>query len=58
MNNIFFAADTHIGHQKALQYMPNRPYASAHDINAHDKWLIELCKQLSASMTSSILQET
>lgn len=42
MNNIFFAADTHIGHQKALQYMPNRPYASAHDINAHDKWLIEL----------------
>lgn len=42
MNNIFFSADTHIGHKNALKYMSDRPYSSEQDINAHDQWLINL----------------
>lgn len=42
MNNIFFSADSHIGHKNVLKYMPNRPYALEQDTKAHDEWLIEL----------------
>ena len=42
MNNIFFSADTHIGHKNVLKYMPSRPYALEQDTKAHDEWLIEL----------------
>lgn len=42
MNNIFFSADTHIGHKNVLKYMPNRPYALELDTKAHDEWLIKL----------------
>lgn len=42
MGNIFFTADTHIGHEKALKYLPGRPFASETDITAHDKWLTDL----------------
>lgn len=42
MNNIFFSADTHIGHKNVLKYMPSRPYALEQDTKAHDKWLIKL----------------
>lgn len=42
MNNIFFSADTHIGHKNALQYLPNRPFGDSGDIDAHDRWLIDL----------------
>lgn len=42
MNNIFFSADTHIGHKNVLKYMPDRPYASEQDTKAHDEWLIDL----------------
>jgi calcineurin-like phosphoesterase family protein len=41
MGNIFFTADTHIGHEKALKYLPGRPFASETDITAHDKWLTD-----------------
>lgn len=42
MNNIFFSADTHIGHKNVLKYMPSRPYVLEQDTKAHDEWLIEL----------------
>lgn len=42
MNTIYFSADTHIGHSGILKYMPNRPYSSEHDTQAHDRWLINL----------------
>lgn len=42
MNNIFFSADTHIGHKNVLKYLTERPYSSEHDIIAHDHWLINL----------------
>lgn len=42
MNNIYFSADTHIGHKNVLKYMPRRPYALEQDTKAHDEWLIEL----------------
>ncbi len=41
-NNIFFSADTHIGHKNVLKYVPNRPYALEQDTKAHDEWLIGL----------------
>lgn len=42
MNNIFFSADTHIGHKNVLKYIPSRPYVLEQDTKAHDEWLIEL----------------
>lgn len=42
MNNIFFSADTHIGHRNILRYMVGRPYSSEPDTFAHDQWLIDL----------------
>ena len=37
MSNIYWSADTHIGHQSILKFMPNRPYASEGNIQAHDE---------------------
>ena len=42
MSNIYWSADTHIGHQSILKFMPNRPYASEENIQAHDEWIINL----------------
>ena len=42
MSNIYWSADAHIGHQGILKHMPNRPYASDGNIQAHDEWLINL----------------
>lgn len=42
MSNIYWSADTHIGHQSILKYMPERPYVTELDTTAHDKWLIDL----------------
>lgn len=42
MNDIFFSADTHIGHKNILRYMAGRPYSSEPDTIAHDQWLIDL----------------
>lgn len=42
MNKILFSADTHIGHQSVLKYMPDRPFATELDTTAHDEWLINL----------------
>ena len=42
MSNIYWSADTHIGHQSILKYMPERPYATELDTTAHDEWLIDL----------------
>ncbi len=42
MNRILFSADTHIGHQSVLKYMPDRPFATELDTKAHDEWLINL----------------
>lgn len=42
MSNIYWSADTHIGHQCILKFMPNRPYASEENIQAHDEWIINL----------------
>ena len=45
-NNIFFSADTHIGHKNVLKYVPNRPYALEQDTKAHDEWLIGLWQNM------------
>lgn len=42
MDNIFFSADTHIGHKNILKYMAGRPFSSEQDTIAHDQWLINL----------------
>ena len=42
MSNIYWSADTHIGHQSILKFMRNRPYASEEKIQAHDEWIINL----------------
>lgn len=42
MSNIYLSADIHIGHQSILKFMPNRPYASKENIQAHDEWIINL----------------
>lgn len=42
MSNIYWSADTHIGHQSILKFMPNRPYASEDNIQAYDEWIINL----------------
>lgn len=42
MSNIYWSADTHIGHQSILKFMPNRPYASEENIQAYDEWIINL----------------
>lgn len=42
MHNIFFSADTHIGHKNVLKYLAERPYSSEQDVAAHDLWLISL----------------
>jgi len=42
MSKLFFGADTHIGHRNILRYIPDRPYASELDTQAHDAWLIDL----------------
>ena len=42
MSNIYWSADAHIGHQSILKFMPNRPYASEENIQAHDEWIINL----------------
>ena len=42
MSNIYWSADMHIGHQSILKFMPNRPYASEENIQAHDEWIINL----------------
>lgn len=42
MSNIYWSADTHIGHQSILKFIPNRPYASEGNMQAHDEWIISL----------------
>ena len=34
MSNIFFCADTHLGHTNILKYQPNRKYATIEEMNA------------------------
>lgn len=41
MNNVFFTADLHLGHCRILNMSPNRPFAAAQDIDAHDKYIIQ-----------------
>lgn len=45
MNNIFFTADLHIGHSNILDYCPERPSADVNDIEAHDKYMLDLWKK-------------
>ena len=45
MNKIFFSADTHIGHKNILNHKPLRPHADSLDIQAHDKWIIDLWRK-------------
>ncbi len=40
MNNIFFTADLHLGHQRILEMYPDRPFASEDDISKHDTLMI------------------
>ena len=47
MSNIYWSADTHIGHQSILKFMPNRPYASEENIQAHDEWILRDCREMS-----------
>lgn len=42
MSNIYWSADAHIGHPSILKFMPNRPYASEGNTQAHDEWIINL----------------
>lgn len=42
MSKLFFSADAHIGHPSILKFMPNRPYASEGNTQAHDEWIINL----------------
>ena len=42
MNKIYFTADLHFGHTNVLKHCPDRPYACDGDIEAHDKWLLDL----------------
>ena len=45
MNNIFFTADLHIWHSNILNYCPDRPFADVNDIEAHDKYMLDLWKK-------------
>lgn len=42
MSNIYWSTDAHIGHPSILKFMPNRPYASEGNTQAHDEWIINL----------------
>lgn len=40
MNNIFFTADLHLGHQNILRMYPDRPFSQDCNINLHDEYII------------------
>jgi len=42
MNQIYFTADLHFGHESILRHSPKRPYSDTVDIAAHDEWLLDL----------------
>lgn len=45
MNKILFTSDLHIGHAGILRFCPERPFADNSDIEAHDKYMLDLWKK-------------